>query len=245
MSNQETTAPESEKIVQSIGEQDVADYLRRHPHFFADKPSLLSDLRIPHSAGSAVSLVERQVAVLRDNNAGLKAQLEGLIQVARENDKLNNLLHNLTLRLIDSDKLSDLLALIEARLHRDFSADLVAVRLLPAPLETAFASGPEFVTDADAFCGLFQRLLSTGKPYCGQLKTEQLEVLFGERAGEIASSAVLPLSRRNGGGQGELGLVAIGSFERDRFHTRVDTAFLTRMSELIASTLTRHLAVAD
>ena len=104
MSNQETTAPESEKIIQSIGEQGVADYLRRHPHFFENKPSLLADLRIPHSAGSAVSLVERQVAVLRDSNANLKTQLEGLIQVARENDKLNNLLHNLTLRLIDSDK---------------------------------------------------------------------------------------------------------------------------------------------
>lgn len=245
MSNQETTVSESEKIVQSVDEQGVADYLRRHPDFFEDKPTLLADLRIPHSTGSAVSLVERQVAVLRDSNADLKGQLEGLIQVARENDKLNSLLHKLTLRLIDSDKLSDLLALIEARLHRDFSADLVAVRLLPAPRDIAFASCPEFVADADAFCGLFQRLLSTGKPYCGQLKTEQLEALFGERAGEIASSAVLPLSRRNGGGQGELGLVAIGSFERDRFHTRVDTAFLVRMSEVIASTLARHLAVAD
>ena len=233
--------PESEKIVQSIGEQGVADYLRRHPDFFEDKPTLLADLRIPHATGSAVSLVERQVAVLRDSNASLHDQLEGLIQVARENDKLNNLLHNLTLRLIDCDNLSDLLALIDTRLRRDFSADLTTVCLLSAPVEEALAIAPEFVSDVDEFCGLFQRLLSAGKPYCGQLKTEQLDVLFGEQAAEVGSTALLPLSRRNGGGQGELGLLAIGSFEQNRFHSSVDTAFLERMSDIIASVLQRYL----
>lgn len=241
MSKQETTVPESEKIVQSIGEQGVADYLRRHPDFFEDKPTLLADLRVPHAAGTAVSLVERQVSVLREGNASLQDQLEGLIQVARENDKLNNLLHKLTLRLIDCDNLSGLLAMIDARLRRDFSADLATVCLLSSPQEKALAISPEFVRDADAFCGLFQRLLSAGKPYCGRLKAEQLDALFGEQAGEIGSTALLPLSRRNGGGQGELGLLAIGSFERNRFHSGVDTAFLERMSEIIAATLQGYL----
>lgn len=241
MSTQETTISESERIVQSIGEQGVADYLRRHPDFFEDKPTLLADLRVPHATGSAVSLVERQVAVLRDGNASLQDQLDGLIQVARENDKLNNLLHKLTLRLIDCNNLPDLLALISTRLRRDFSADLSTVCLLSSPQEKTLATRAEFVTDADEFCGLFQRLLSAGKPYCGQLKTEQLAALFGEQAAEVGSTALLPLSRRNGGGQGELGLLAIGSFERHRFHGRADTAFLERMSEIIATTLQRYL----
>lgn len=243
MSNQETTTSESEKIVQSIGEQGVADYLRRHPDFFEDKPTLLADLRIPHATGSAVSLVERQVAVLREANASLQDQLEGLIQVARDNDKLNNLLHKLTLRLIDCGNLTDLLDLVSTRLRRDFSADLSAVRLISSPEEKALVTRAEFVSDVDAFCGLFQRLLSSGKPYCGQLKTDQLEALFGDQAAEVGSTALLPLSRRNGGGQGELGLLAIGSFERSRFHSGVDTAFLERMSEVIASTLQGYLLV--
>lgn len=241
MSNQETTISESEKIVQSIGEQGVADYLRRHPDFFEDKPTLLADLRVPHSAGAAVSLVERQVAVLRDSNDSLHDQLEGLIQVARDNDKLNDLLHKLTLRLVDCENLSDLLALIDTRLLRDFSADLTTVCLLSAPQDQALAERPEFVGDVDAFCGLFQRLLGSAKPYCGQLKAEQLEALFGEKAGEVASTAILPLSRRNGAGQGELGLIAIGSYERSRFHSGMDTAFLCRMSDIIAATLQGYL----
>ena len=76
--------------------------------------------------------------------------------------------------------------------------------MLSSPQDTSLATGPEFVTDVDAFCGLFQRLLSSGKPYCGQLKAEQLEALFGEQAGEVGSTALMPLSRRNGGGQGDL-----------------------------------------
>ncbi len=245
MSNRENTAPESEKIVLSIGEQEVADYLRRHPDFFEDKPTLLADLRVPHAAGSAVSLVERQVAVLREANASAQDQLEGLIRVARDNDKLNTLLHKLTLRLADSDTLSDLLALVQTRLRRDFSADLVSVRLLSAPRDKNLSANAEFVVDVDGFCGLFQRLLSAGKPYCGRLKAEQLDALFGEQASEVGSSALLPLSCCNGVGQGGLGLIAVGSFDESRFHANADTAFLKRMSEVIAATLQRHLVVAD
>jgi len=245
VSKQDTTASGSEKIVQSVGEQEVADYLRRHPDFFEDKSTLLADLRVPHSAGSAVSLVERQVAVLRDSNAKLQGQLESLIQVARDNDKLNDLLHKLTLRLIDCSNLVDFLDLIDTRLRRDFSADLVSVHLVAAPQEKALATCPEFVRDADAFCGLFQRLLSARKPYCGQLKTDQLEALYGEQAGEVGSTALLPLVCRNIGGQGELGLVAIGSFERNRFHSGIETTFLTRMSGIIAATLQGYLCVDD
>jgi len=236
VSNQKTNTPEAESSAASLDEQGVADYLRRHPTFFEDKPTLLADLRIPHTTGSAVSLVERQVAALRDGNAKLKQQLEGLIQVAHENDRLNALLHKLTLKLLDCRALDALLALIDKQLRRDFSADLLAIRLLGEPTDRALLSHPEFPADADAFRGHFQRLLSAGKPYCGRLKSDQLEVLFGEQAEGIASSALLPLGKG-----GELGLLVIGSTERDRYHTSIDTAFLTRMAEVIATAMGQFL----
>jgi len=89
VSNQKTTASKSANTRLQPDEQSVADYLRRHPCFFEDKPTLLVDLRVPHATGSAVSLVERQVAVLREGNAGLQKQLKELVQVARENGQLN------------------------------------------------------------------------------------------------------------------------------------------------------------
>ena len=241
MSNQETqntTIAASAKTAAPLGEQGVADYLRRHPGFFEDKPTLLADLRVPHTAGAAVSLVERQVTVLRERNANLQSQLDGLLQVARANDKLNALLHKFTLRMIECESLDVLLDLLSKKLRQDFSADLVAIRLLAEPKEKAPASREAFPTDADAFRGLFQRLLGGGKPYCGQLKKEQLDALFGEHAEEVSSSAVLPM-----GLGGELGMVVIGGYERDRYHTDVDTAFLQCMSEVMAAALGKHLDI--
>jgi uncharacterized protein YigA (DUF484 family) len=221
-----------------LDEQGIADYLRRHPAFFEDKPVLLADLRVPHTAGTAVSLVERQVAVLRESNASLQEQLESLLQVARDNDKLNSLLHKFTLRMIESESLDALLALVNKKLRHDFSADLVAVCLLADAKDQTPVSRDEFPTDADAFRGLFQRLLGTGKPYCGQLKKEQLDALFGEQAESVSSSALLPL-----GAGGGLGMVVVGSFERDRYHAGIDTAFLQSMSDVIAACLSEYLEI--
>jgi uncharacterized protein len=230
-----TAAAENNSAV--VDEQGVADYLRRHPDFFEDKPTLLADLRVPHTVGTAVSLVERQVAVLRENNAGLQEQLESLLGVARENDRLNGLFHKFTLSIIETDSLDALLDLIHKRLRQNFSADLVAVRLLDSVDDEVAMARDEFPIDQDAFCGLFQRLLSAGKPHCGQLGAEQLDVLFGEQAESVASSALLPLGLR-----GRLGLLAIGSYERDRFHSGIDTAFLQNLSEVVGAAVDRCLA---
>lgn len=231
-----------------IDEQGVADYLRRHPDFFEDKPSLLADLRVPHQTGSAVSLVERQVATLRESNESRQAQLDGLIQIARDNDRLNFHLHRLTLRLMQTDGLGILLSMITDRLKNDFDADLAVIHLLQPPLLEANSNLPEFVSDADAFYGQFQRLLSGTKggatPYCGRLKSEQLELLFAKRAEEIGSSALLPLGRPFGK-EGSLGLLAIGSFDRNRFTIGTDTDFLARMAEIIAAALSKHLNRVD
>ncbi len=233
MSNQKASDTTNNGL--SLGEQAVADYLRRHPGFFEDKPGLLTDLRVPHAAGTAVSLVERQVAVLRDNNARLQEQLEGLIQVAHENDALNGLLHTFTLQVIQCESMNDLLSLVDKKLRRDFSADLVALRLFTCPGEGAEPRS-EYPEDPDALCGQFRRLLTSGKPYCGQLSDEQLGVLFGEQAESVASSALLPLGSRGG-----LGLLVIGSVERDRYHSGMDTSFLARLAGIISAALGRHL----
>ena len=51
-------------------EAGIAEYLQQHPDFFERHGSVLAKLKIPHARGAAaVSLVERQVAVLRDKNA--------------------------------------------------------------------------------------------------------------------------------------------------------------------------------
>jgi len=221
---------------EQLGEKGVAEYLRRHPDFFEGKSSLLADMRIPHHAGNAVSLIERQILALRESNDSRQAQLDALIQIARDNDALNHRLHRLTLQLMECDELDSMLSIISNRMRKDFTADLVEVCLLSSPVNEAHAELSEFVTDIDAFCGHFQRLLGTGKPFCGRLKIEQLQLLFGDRAEAIGSTALSPLGK-----DGMMGLLAIGSFERNRFSAGADTEFLTRMGEIISVALKKHL----
>ena len=61
------------RVEEKISAQDVVDYLRNNPDFFESQVPLLTELCIPHElGGKAVSLVERQVEVLRSNNKKLK-----------------------------------------------------------------------------------------------------------------------------------------------------------------------------
>jgi len=220
----------------AVDEAAVADYLRRHPEFYEHHRQLLADMRLPHHAGGAVSLVERQVATLRDLNGQYKKQLSDLIQIAKDNDRLNEQLHKLTLHLMECADFDALVALIINRLRRDYGADAVSLHLLSSPRDARWAGRGEFVQDVDGFRGPFQRLLSGGRPFCGRLKDEQFAVLFNAQAGQITSAAVLPLGR-----EGNVGLLAIGSLDARRFQPNSDTAFLQRMAQIIAGAVGHHL----
>ena len=60
----------TEKITDgsSLTAEDIENYLRKNPDFFLGRPELLTELSIPHRSGEAVSLVEKQVKVLREQN---------------------------------------------------------------------------------------------------------------------------------------------------------------------------------
>lgn len=222
--------------VQDISEQTVADYLAAHVDFFEQHSALLQALSLPHAAGGAVSLVERQVALLRDQSESQKQQLEELIVVARENDRLNGQLHQLTLLLMECQGLEGLLTLLVSRLRRDYAADVATLHLLAAPKDERLLGRDEFVTDRAGLRDPFQQMLRSGKPFCGRLKEPQRALLFAKQADSVASAVVLPLGK-----EGRVGLLAIGSHDANRFSAGGDTAFLQRMAQVISAALVGHL----
>ena len=93
-------------------EDAVHDYLEANPDFFENHGDLLSSLRLPHVSGAAVSLVERQVSVLRQKDLKLERKLKELIDVARVNDVLGTKMHQLTLHLLAASGISETLEAI-------------------------------------------------------------------------------------------------------------------------------------
>jgi uncharacterized protein YigA (DUF484 family) len=107
-----------------LNDASVADYLQTYPDFFERNSALLAKLRLPHvrEGGSTISLVERQVEVLRERNQSLDRKLKELVDVARSNDALADRIHRLSQRLIRAKTLLETINAVETSLREDFDA---------------------------------------------------------------------------------------------------------------------------
>jgi uncharacterized protein YigA (DUF484 family) len=217
----------------------VADYLQAHPDFFERNTQLLSRLRLPHmrDAGTTVSLVERQVEVLRERNQVLERKLKELVDVARANDGLADRIHRLSQRLILSHTLLESVNAIETSLREDFEAMHSVLVLFIDSARTLEPAAGHFLRAAAADneeIKTFESLLTSGKPRCGQVRDAQRDYLFGKDSVAIGSVALTPLGQK-----GALGLLAIGASDADRFHPGMSTEFLSRIGELVTYALMR------
>ncbi len=217
----------------------VADYLQSSPDFFERNAALLAKLRLPHVRDKAatVSLVERQVEVLRDRNGALERRLKELVDVARANDGLADRIHRLSQRLIRARDQGQTIDAIETSMREDFDAMHAVLVLFIGDSQSRSADARRFLRFEDAGAAdvkMFDTLLQSGKPRCGQIRDSQRDYLFGRDTVEIGSVALTPL-----GPKGSLGILAIGASDAERFHPAMSTEFLTRIGDLIAHALTR------
>ena len=231
-----TTRPVRGVEIAEVDEAAVASYLSATPEFFDRHAQLLAKIRLPDSRGGAstVSLLERQVEVLRERNRQLERKVKDFVDVARENDALGTRVLAMARRLIAAPDRAAAIVAIESALREDFGAGqsvlvLTALRAPEGMPESRFlrivrAEAPELRS--------FDTLFSAGKPRCGQLRDSQREFLFGADAGGIGSVALVPL-----GTKGDLGLLACGSNDSQRFNPTMSTDFLAHIGELIAAAL--------
>ena len=202
----------------------VAEYLVAHPNFFQTHPEVLAAVDIPHPTGDAVSLIERQVRVLREQNQHYRSQLQDLIGVARENDALAKRLHRLTLALIETRSFDEVLNTLQDEMRDLFQADAVEMKLFDGSELQQHGNEPS--------PAMFNDFLERHRPSCGELPAEQLEYLFGPQAGETGSVALIPLQSPP-----LVGVLAIGSRDPERFHASKGVDFLQRLSDVVSATL--------
>ena len=222
-------------------EKSVVKFLRDNPDFFERHKELLASMILPHEHQGAVSLVERQVQILREQKDSHKKRLNTLIANAQANEKLNAQINQLILALLDAKDLDDVLDIVQTRLSRDFNADTVVVRLFNTG-HPALAARPDVIDWSEPVMGAFEKVIKERRPACGRLKHGQLESLFSDEAGLIASAALIPLveSERS---KTCYGMLAIGSHQRDRFSADMGTMFLSQIGNILARVLKRTLDV--
>ena len=222
-------------------EDQVADYLVAHPEFFERHGAVLARLRLPHQRGSAaVSLVERQVLVLREKQTTLEQKLHELIDNARANDVIVERVHRLTKRLLRARDAAAVIAALETSLREDFGASrwvLLAVDPSLAPLAHVPAANVRVVPRGSAELKIFETFFESARPRSGQIRDTQREYLFGGGGGgQVGSTVLIPLGERAG-----LGLLAIGSHDTERYLPTMSTDFLVRIGELVTEAVTARL----
>jgi uncharacterized protein YigA (DUF484 family) len=211
-----------------LSDEQVREYLKQHSDFFQTHPDMLDHLHISHGSGSAVSLVEKQVSVLRERNMEMRKRLNHLTTNARDNDRLYDLTRKLVLQLLAADTLTDLTSAFTHSLEKDFAVEHVSIILFGDPAKSTAQCRIESVDSARIEIGA---LIRAEASVCGPLRKEELAYLF-PAAGDVGSAAVMALHKR-----ADLGVIAVGNSDPNHYSSNMGTLFLGHLAEVLVRLL--------
>ncbi len=209
-----------------ITDEQVADYLRKHADFFVDQPSLLADLNLPHASGQAISLVERQVSVLRERNMDMRHRLSKLLDNARENDRLFEKTKRLVLALLESHHLKGAIDALLYSFNNDFKIHYTSVIFFGEP--DAFADIDARIVSLNDARENIGSLIKANKPQCGVLTPTETKFLFPEDADNIGSVAMVPLMFGN-----TFGVLSMANRDDNYYRSSMGTLFLNYIGEVL------------
>ena len=215
--------------------QEVANYLENHPDFFIGKDDLLLKLTLPHQRGEAISLVERQIALLREANMDYRRRLTYLGETAKDNERLFERMRKLVLMLLESRDLEQLLEAIADSLNHEFKIELHSLILFSEkPM-----SLPVRIEHVDVAIKALGNTLEKGKPACGQFEDEELKFLFPEQDDVIGSVAIIPLTYSLNDPQ-QLGVLALASKDPEHFQDGMGSLFTGYIGDVLSRMLALH-----
>jgi len=193
--------------------EDIIAYLRDHPDFFVKHTDILSELNIPHNtAGNIASLIEYQVAQLRQENSSLNENLERSEKDVLHQRELANAIHDLSLRLMQLDSLKKLNDLLTKSLKHHYWAERFLFLIFQTPIRHKNCSNIRFLEANSKLALMFTKLFHHNKPLCDSLQTEHLEALFGAETESIHSTALIPVQQ-----SGWHGLLVLGCTMQDQY----------------------------
>jgi uncharacterized protein YigA (DUF484 family) len=223
---------QTNKKADPLTASDVAEYLRQHPDFFVDQDELLRELTLPHDSGSAISLVERQVHLFREQRDTLRRELVELVSIARHNDRLFEKSKRLLMQVIEARNLSDMASVIDDSIRGDFGLDAASVILFTDEPVADGSHGALHVVSPDEAQTRLGNLLEGDRAVCGQFRESEREFLFPSREEPIASVALVPLRQK-----GLIGVFAVGSCQPGYFDQSMGSLFLSYISDTLSRLL--------
>ena len=132
---------------------------------------------------------------------------------------------------MNQESAGDTVRSMAASLTEDFQGDLVRVVMFHVIDGLEWSDWFRVIPENDRSLDPFRDALTDAEPLCGRLNPDKNALLYGPRAEEVQSSALLSLPG--------VGLVAIGSHDPNRFFPGMGTLFLRMMGESFAAAMAR------
>ncbi len=223
-------AVEGSAAGEPVSAAQVADYLRRHPDFFARNPDLLEEIQPParDCGEGVVDLQQYIVEHLRAELTDLAAARDTLVVTGRNNLSAQARVHKATLALLAAKSFEHFIETLTTDLAVILDLDVVTIGVEQNGSDSARAQ------TAGIFRlerGTVDRLIGPDQAIALRETVAGDPAIFGPGAGLIASDALLRLSIS---GTTPTALLALGSRQAGQFHPGQGTellAFLVRVVE--------------
>ncbi len=217
-----------------ITEKQVIKFLTDNPAVLDQHPEVISQLSVTHETGGAVSLVERQIKNLRTENQLLKDKLSDLVQIARDNEELNQRFHRLSLELMASEQLHDILAMTRDQVQTFFYTDYVGFYFHDRLQDQLKGLENLSLDSGSKHASKIRGWMHERQPVFEAHNQDLNDLLFSNQ--NMLSSTLIPLYHTE-----DIGLLVLGSKSEDRFTADMGTVFLTQLGELISSKIKNFL----
>ena len=233
MSSKKTLDPEK-----ALSPKEVTAYLLEHRDFFEKHPAALAALDVPHKIHGTSSLIERQVAQLREHNEQLRRRVAELLENARNNDQLFEKTRKLSLLLNESVNFSEQVNKLKQVLVEDFNAESYGLVLFDQP-ESLKADYLRTI-DSETVHELAPGLMNIEQVFCGHLRENEYQFLFPEDHKNIRSAIIIPIKQKN-----LHGFIALGSENENRFHPKLGTLFADYIGNIVGGSLANALTLSS
>lgn len=229
-------ANEPEEAIATLTDSQVSDYLLEHPDFLIRNPEVLVELELNHEIEGAVSMMQRQVGLLRGKNNSLSERLDHLMLMAQENESRVLRINRLARVLIRANSQEAILCGLTEALAGRFDVDSVFIGITLPEISVEKSSQCRAISESDPLRKVFADFLRMRRTECSAIKAEDAQSVFGIGT-QVQSIAIAPLDRHD-----EFGFMVLGSNDPKRFRDGMGTLFVDMTADLVAAALRRSLA---
>ena len=217
-----------------IGTEEVIEFLKANPDFFEENADILADLNFVHeTSGGAVSLIQRQVELLRNHLSQNREKLSELARNAKHNESLLKRFQELCVALATAEDHNHTLNILQRTICLDFGLSLLEVLVVEGTWENP---GEQIVELSKEDYRTFSSSIYNLPIYLGKAPDKLRETVLAEKNELARSTALIKINYAK-----HEGYILIGSKDEHHFQDDMGTEFVNFIGDYVNAVLSRFL----